>query len=128
MKRRVFLLAGLLSSTALVPAQAQKPVTVIYIGGIDCEPCTRWKKNYKSQWLASPEYKKVRWVEVDPPSLLMAYLPKYWPEELRPVLDKLPRRAGTPRFLIVRDGQVLSNQFGGNYWPVTLGDIRKYVG
>lgn len=129
MNRRAFLLAGLLSSTALVSAEARPPaLTVIYVGGQDCEPCFRWKNNYKARWLASPEYKKVQWIEVDPPRLREAYQARYWPEQLKPILDQLPLKNGTPRFLVVRDGRVIDNQFGGNNWPVILGDIRKYVG
>lgn len=127
MNRRAFLLAGLLSTTALVPAQAQPALIVIYVGGWDCEPCTRWKNTYKARWLASPEYRKVNWVEVESPKLKEAYQPRFWPGELRPILDQLPLKNGTPRFLIVRNGQVIDNQFGGNNWPIILGDIRKYI-
>jgi hypothetical protein len=127
MNRRVFLLAGLLSSTALVPAQASHKVTVVYIGGGDCEPCTRWKKAYKAGWVASREYKKIHWIEIDPPRLREAYLAKHWPADLQPVLDQLPRKSGTPRFLILRDGQIVQNQFGGNTWPIIVGDVRKYI-
>jgi hypothetical protein len=128
MNRRAFLVAGLLGSAAFGPAHAASPVIVVYVGGIDCEPCLRWKKAHKAKWLASREYKKVRWVEVDPPSLLMAYLPQHWPDDLKPVLEQLPRKSGTPRFLIVRDRKVLQNQFGGNSWPIIVGDVRKHIG
>jgi hypothetical protein len=67
----------------------------------------------------------VRWVEVDPPSLLMAYLPNYWPQEFLPVLEQLPRKMGTPRFLVVVDGKVVSNRFGGNSWPKVIDDVRR---
>jgi hypothetical protein len=132
MNRRAFLVAGLASalaaSTSLTPVRAMARVSVIYIGGVDCDPCTRWKKAHRDTWMASPEQKKVRWIEIDPPSLLMAYLPSYWPDELRPVLEQLPRKVGTPRFLIVVDGRVVDNQFGGNAWPVTVGNVRKHIG
>jgi hypothetical protein len=128
MNRRAFLAAGLLSSTALAPAaEAARKLTVVYIGGWDCEPCTRWKNNNKAQWVASPEYEKVQWVEVDAPKLKEAYQSRYWPDELKRVLEQLPRKSGTPRFLIVRDGKVLQNQFGGGTWPIIVGDIRKYI-
>ena len=128
MNRRAFLVAALAASTSLTPARAMAKVSVIYIGGVDCEPCTRWKKANREKWFASPEYRKVRWIEIDPPSLLMAYLPQYWPDEFKPVLEQLPRKLGTPRFLIVVDGKVVDNQFGGNSWPIVVGNVRKHIG
>lgn len=128
MNRRAFLLAGLLSSTTLSGATAQLALTIVYVGGWDCAPCLRWKNNYKAEWLASPEYRKVRWVEVDAPRLREAYQPRYWPDALKPILEQLPRKNGTPRFLVVLDGRVIDNQYGGNNWPIILADIRKYVG
>jgi hypothetical protein len=128
MNRRVFLAAGLLSSALAPAAEAARKLTVVYVGGWDCEPCTRWKNASKAQWVASPAYRKVQYVEVDAPRLKEAYQPRYWPDELKPILEQLPRKSGTPRFLIVRDRKVLQNQFGAGTWPIVLGDIRKYVG
>jgi hypothetical protein len=128
MKRRAFLIAGLLASTALAPAWAAPDLTVIYVGGWDCPPCTQWKNTQKLRWLRSPEYHRVTWVEVESPKLKEAYQERYWPAELRPVLDQLPRKSGTPRFLIVRDGRVVSNQFGTGGWPTTMAELRKLLG
>ena len=111
------------------PARAaSSDLTVIYVGGGDCPPCTQWKNTQKPRWLASPEYRKVTWVEVESPHLKDAYKERYWPAELRPVLAELPRKTGTPRFLIVRDGEVLSNEFGSGRWTATMADLKKQLG
>ena len=68
---------------------------------------------------------KVTWVEVESPKLREAYKERYWPAELRPVLARLPRKSGTPRFLIVKDGPVVSNEFGSGRWAATMADLRK---
>jgi hypothetical protein len=133
MNRRAFLIASLLAATLPVmmsgPAHAASPdLTVIYVGGWDCPPCTQWKNTQKARWLASPEYKKVTWVEVESPHLKDAYKERYWPAELRPVLAELPRKTGTPRFLIVRDDKVLSNEFGTGRWTATMADLKKQLG
>ena len=132
MNRRAFLIASLLASTssvmAIEPARAASDLTVIYVGGWDCPPCTQWKNTQKARWLASPEYKRVTWIEVESPHLKDAYKERYWPAELRPVLDELPRKTGTPRFLIVKDGKVLSNEFGTGRWTATLADLKKQLG
>jgi hypothetical protein len=44
------------------------------------------------------------------------------------VLARLPRKSGTPRFLIVKDGKVLSNEFGGGSgWATTMADLKKLL-
>ena len=128
MNRRAFLIAGLLASTSLVPAYAASDLTVIYVGGWDCPPCTQWKNTRKAGWLASPEFHKVTWVEVESPKLKEAYQARFWPDDLKPVLDQLPRKSGTPRFLIVKDGKVVSNAFGTGQWAKTMADLKKLLG
>ncbi len=127
MNRRALLLAGLLASMALGPVQAASEVKVIYVGGWDCQPCSNWKNQYKAAWLASPEFGKVTWVEVDPPKLKEAYQERHWPGDLKPILDQLPRKNGTPRFLIVRDGKIVSNEFGTNKWTQTMSDLHQIL-
>ena len=128
MNRRAFLIASLLASTPLASARAAADLTVVYVGGLDCPPCTQWKNTQKARWLASPEYKKVTWVEVESPKLREAYKERYWPADLRPVLAQLPRKSGTPRFLIVRDGKIVSNEFGTGGWAPTVADLKKELG
>ncbi|MBV8193308.1 MAG: hypothetical protein JOY64_29115 [Alphaproteobacteria bacterium] len=133
MIRRAFLLAALLASTSLVPAQfvpaqAASDLQVIYVGGWDCPPCAVWKKTQKARWLASPEFQQVRWIEIESPRLRDAYQERYWPLEVKPLLAKLPRKSGTPRFLIVRDGEIVSNQFGVPGWSTTMADLKKLLG
>lgn len=125
--RRALLLASV--ATALVPGSgiAAQELKVIYVGGGDCPPCRRWKADKKPGWLASPEYRQVTWIEIEPPKLKEAYRERYWPGDLRPILDQLPRRNGTPRFLIVKDGRVVANAFGGSKWETIMADLRKLL-
>ena len=128
MDRRALLFTGLAAALAVPAAHAAPDIKVIYIGGWDCPPCTSWKNTHKATWLASPEHRRVAYVEVDAPRLKEAYQERYWPGELKPILDQLPRKSGTPRFLIVRDGQVVANEFGGSKWANIMTDLRKMLG
>jgi hypothetical protein len=127
MNRRAFLIGGLLSSTVLTSALAQAPLTVIYVGGADCPPCVNWKNRYKAQWMSSPEFRKIRWVEVETPSLREAYDPRHWAGDLKAIYDQLPRKSGTPRFLVVQAGQVVDNQLGTSAWLRVLSDVKTLV-
>ena len=133
MNRRAFFIAALLASTSLASAQfvsakAAAGLEVIYVGGWDCPPCAVWKKTRKAAWLASPEYRQVTWIEIESPRLRDAYQERYWPLELKPLLAKLPRKSGTPRFLIVRGNEILSNEFGVPRWDATMADLKKLLG
>jgi len=127
MNRRALLFGGLVVAP-IGSVRAASPLQVIYVGGWDCEPCSRWKSAYKADWLASPEIKRVTWIEVEAPKLREAYRERYWPGELKAVLDQLPRKSGTPRFLIVKDGRVVSNEFGGSKWLNTMAELKKLLG
>ena len=127
MNRRALLFTGFAAALAARPAAASD-IKVIYVGGWDCPPCTQWKNTQKAGWLASADYQKVTWIEVDAPKLKEAYQERYWPGDLKPILDQLPRKSGTPRFLIVRDGKVVSNEFGGSKWTLILADLKKMLG
>lgn len=128
MNRRAFLFAAVAASTIPVAARAAADIKVIYVGGWDCPPCTTWKNTHKAKWLASPEFPQVTWIEVDPPRLKEAYQERYWPGDLKPILDQLPRKSGTPRFLIVKDGKIVSNEFGVSKWASTMTDLKKLLG
>ena len=131
MHRRALLVrsTALLSTLFLArTAAAAQDVTVIYVGGWDCPYCVVWKNENKARWLASDLYKKVRYVEVDPPRLKEAYEERYWPDQLWPVLKQVPRKSGTPRFLVVKNGKIVANEFGSSKWNAALAAIAKAVG
>lgn len=127
MNRRAFLFAS--AAVACVPGGAwgASDIRVIYVGGSDCPPCMQWKNTRQAAWLASPEYRRVAWVEIDPPRFKEAYQARYWPGELKPILDQLPRKSGAPRFLIVKDGRVVANEFGVSRWTAIMTDLRKLL-
>ena len=127
MNRRAFLFASLATTSLAPAAYAAGSVHVIYVGGWDCPYCTTWKNRYKADWVASAEFKRVKWTEIDPPKLREAYQERYWPGELKAVLDQIPRKSGTPRFLIVADGKLVSNKFGVGDWEHSLGDLKKIL-
>lgn len=111
-----------------VPAAAAGRIQVIYVGGLDCPYCTVWRKEYMKDWAASPWYRQVEWIEVDVPHLREAYQQRFWTGELEPIREQLPRKSGTPRFIVVRDGKVVSNELGVNRWEDTVSRIRTLLG
>jgi hypothetical protein len=128
MNRRAFLFAGLALPTAARVARAADDVEVIYVGGWDCPYCTMWQKQYKAEWLASPEFKQVKWIEVDVPHLREAYQERFWPGELKAVLEQIPNKNGTPRFLIVSKGRVVFNAAGADQWERAMRALKNVLG
>jgi hypothetical protein len=128
MIRRALVFASLIAATIPFAAHAASDLKVVYVGGWDCPPCTQWKNTRKAAWLASPEFSQVTWIEIEAPRLKEAYQQRYWPGDLKPILDQLPRKSGTPRFLIVRNGQVIANEFGGSKWGGIMAELKKLLG
>ena len=128
MNRRAFVFASLAASAAAGTARATPNLQVIYVGGQDCPPCRRWAATYKERWLASAEYRQVTWYEIDPPRLREAFQERHWPAALWPVLGQVPQKWGVPRFLIVADGRIVSNEFGVSKWLKTTADLKKLLG
>lgn len=129
MNRRAFIFASLAASAAaaVTMTRAAAEVRVIYIGGQDCGSCQRWRSDAHPRWLASNEFLKIEWFEIEPITLKDAYEERNWPRALRPILAQVPRKSGTPRFLIVRDGQIVSNQVGLSGWQATLAELKQYL-
>ncbi len=100
---------------------------MIFVSGQDCSYCRQWRNRYEESWRASPEFRRVQWTEIEPARLRDAYLVRYWPSELRDVLDQIPRKTGTPRFLIVKDERIVSNELGSNKWTLTLDRLHKLL-
>jgi hypothetical protein len=128
MQRRAFLFAPLAVGLSVAPARADTGVEMIYVGGKDCPFCTMWRNKYEAAWRASPEFREISWIEIDPPHLREAYQPIYWPGALRDVLDQLPHKNATPRFLLVKEDRVIFNEFGVNKWPSMLGHLHQLLG
>jgi len=128
MNRRAFVFASLAASLVTGTARATNNLQVVYIGAQDCLPCRRWIATYKDNWLTSPEYGRVTWVEIEPPHLKEAYRERHWPDALRPMLAQVPDKSGTPRFLIVGDGRIVSNQVGVSKWLKTMAELKRLLG
>jgi hypothetical protein len=130
LKRRA-LLGASVTTAILAPALSARAnpanTYLIYVGGWDCGPCITWKKDKKGPFLASPLARKVKYVEVESPKLREAYQPSYWPSEVKFVRDLIPekQRSGTPRFLIVRDGALVSNEWGSGEWDRTVAYLQR---
>ena len=127
MNRRDFLFAGAALPLLPVSASAAGRIQVVYVGGWDCPYFTVWKNEYKKSWVESAWYKQVEWTEVDVPHLREAYQERYWPGELQAIREQLPKKSGTPRFIVVRDGKVVSSELGVNKWESSLSLIRTLL-
>ena len=127
MNRRDLLFAGVALPLLSAPASAAGRIQVVYVGGWDCPYCTVWQNEYKKGWVDSPYYKQVEWTEVDVPHLREAYQERYWQGELQAIREQLPKKSGTPRFIVVRDGKVVSSELGVNKWASSLSLIRTLL-
>lgn len=127
MKRRSLLTAGLAWALPIASANAQSSILVINVNAWNCPVCVTWANESKATWLASPEFKKVRYVEIESPTIKQAYDDAYWRGDLRAIRDQIPNRyrRGTPRFLIVKDEKLISNP--GDGWPTIFNNLKTML-
>ena len=127
MLRRGFIAGAATTAAMRGAAFAAGGVTVVYIGGLDCGPCRAWQRDQKPVWVASRDYTRVHYVEIESPRLREAYQPRYWPQEWRWALEQLPQKRGTPRFLVIKDHTIVANHLGTNRWRDVLEAARRYA-
>ena len=125
MNRRT-LIATALATLMPSGARAASGIQLVYVGARDCPWCTRWMREEKPRLVASPEFGRLTYVEIEPRRIRDAYNSRYWPAQLVPILQALPLKDGTPRFLILRDGALIANYLGG--WENVMPQLRRLTG
>ena len=97
-------------------APAQPDIHLIWMGGDDCPPCVRWRKEELPKLQASPAFNQMRFSYVRkvigsavPPTLFL-------PDEVVPYKDQLDeasnRRIGSPQAALMVNGVVHDYFFG----------------
>ena len=125
MKRRSLLLASAASVASARAIAAPNVIQLVYVGGRDCPACAEWVRDTRPRFLASSLYKKVRYVEIETAKMRAAYDVSNWPDDLVTTLHNLPHKSGTPRFLIVMNGQLYANELGR--WNRTVSYLRELI-
>jgi len=126
MKRRSLMLASIASVAAMETRADAGNIQLVYIGGRDCPWCVKWMKEQKPALLTSPLYKKLRYVEIETAKMRASYDARNWPQHLVTILYYLPQKGGTPRFLIVKDGNLYANELGR--WDRTVAHLQHLTG
>lgn len=107
---------GLCMLWAGVARAAEPAIHFIWMGGNDCPPCVRWRKDELPKLQAAPEFKGVRFSYVNkvigssvPPTIFL-------PDDVVPYKDQLDiasnRRVGSPQAALMVNGQVYDYFFG----------------
>jgi hypothetical protein len=125
MKRRSLVLASIVTLASPEAYAAANEIQLVYVGGRDCPACAEWVRDSRPRFLASSLYKKVRYVEVETARMRAAYDVSNWPDHLVTILQNLPLKSGTPRFLIVMNGQLYANELGR--WNRTVSYLRELI-
>jgi hypothetical protein len=117
--------AGAWAAEPAKKCDAAKPAAaLVYLGAWDCPYCTKWKAEERPKFAASAEAKRIQLREFDTPRLKSPDF-KFSPD-LAWLDAKYRTKKGVPRFLVVRDGAVLSEAYGLSGWrEKTLPVLRE---
>lgn len=95
-------------------------ILIVYIGAMNCPPCLRFKARDYPVWIRSEAYKHVQYRELNFPHFQRTDEDRYWPEDLRWVRETAYAQRGTPRWIVVVNGHVVSNErsWNGKTYPL----------
>ena len=108
-------------------AAAQTPrIEVFYLSAPDCPYCRHWESQTRPGFLASPEGKAVRYVEIHGETLRQPIEERHYPPEHRWVFQQIGPSRGVPRFLLAIDGKVVLSAYGtGGYTTKFLPALKE---
>ncbi len=102
--------------TADAGPDPERPLTVIYIGARNCGYCLEWEGEEERQFLASETRKRLTYRRLIFRSFRNVTSNGVWPGDLVWVRDRLGIRSGTPRFIVVREQEILLTTSGTEAW------------
>lgn len=106
-----------------------RPVTLVYLRAANCHYCLSWERNVEPKWLASAERGKVSYRALSFATFKDLTTDNVWPDDLKWIREELNVRKGTPRWVLVRDREVLAKAFGSNHWgDIMMPAIQRAVG
>jgi thiol-disulfide isomerase/thioredoxin len=115
-------LAGLAAAIALAPGAALaqgRPkgmdLTIVYVGAKDCGPCQVFKHQDFPQWAKSAFPGSVRFVEIEAPTTTVAYQARYWPSNVRFVLQQV-KVPIVPTFFLLDGNTIVQTGSGVGGW------------
>ena len=128
MTRRTLLLASvalLLAFGRPVLATGER-VEVFYLAAPDCPYCAHWESQSRAAFLASPEGKAVRFVEVRNETLRRPIEARHYPPEYQWVFQQIGPSRGVPRFLLAIGGKIVVSAYGtGGFQYKLLPALRQ---
>ena len=93
-------------------------IVLIYLSARNCPPCTVFEKKRLPEWASSNAAKTVTFHKFKFARFQNTSGDRGWPEEFRWVREKTYVRIGAPRFIVLLDNRVISNQLGRR-WTTT---------
>jgi hypothetical protein len=101
----------LVCAVSLVSAQAPR-IEVFYLATADCPYCRHWESQSRGAFLASPEGKAVKYVEIRGETLRQPIDARHYPPEYLWVFQQVGPSRGVPRFLLAIDRKVVLSTLG----------------
>ncbi|MBI4184309.1 MAG: hypothetical protein HY521_09955 [Proteobacteria bacterium] len=101
----------------LPPGQRGKQITLVYVSANNCPTCQRWSGGAKGagpakskrDFLEMAEGKAITFRQIDAPNYMDTAYDPAWPADLKWVKEQTNVRSGTPRFILIVDGKIVTN-------------------
>jgi len=95
---------------------ASGPMTVVYVGADDCQPCKVWQRGDGEVFRHSAPYQHLVYREVRSPRLFDLMDDEYWPDDLRGLRSELGKGTGVPLWIVTSDRGTVVRAQGLTEW------------
>jgi hypothetical protein len=95
-------------------------ILVVYIGAEDCAPCRQWQGGMGAKFRTSNEFRHLRYREIESPQLFRLLNDEVWPADLRGYRQRIDRTMGVPMWLVILNGDVVTQGYGVSQWANTI--------
>jgi len=89
-------------------------ILVVYIGASNCPDCFIFKGKYYPHWIKSDEYRQVTYREMEFMTYEDTSSDNEWPNDLKWLKNATYTREGSPRWIVLIDGLIVSNEMSWN--------------
>ncbi len=111
-----------------VASAPDKSIEVFYLSTPDCPYCAHWESQTRPGFLASPEGRAAKFVEIRGETLRRPIEARHYPPEYQWVYRQLGPSRGVPRFVLAVDGRVVLSAYGtGGFETELLPALRAVL-
>jgi hypothetical protein len=95
-------------------------ILLVYVGAEDCAPCRAWQRGMGAEFRSSFAFSRLSYREIKAPTPFELLSDEIWSPDLRSYRARIDGTMAVPMWLVIADGEVVSQSFGASQWARTV--------